>query len=422
MRQLSRYLMPLALGVTLYSPALLAQDQVVALRGARLLTITQGEIESGVIVMSGGRITAVGTDVSIPSDARVIDVSGKTIMPGMIDGFTNLGLSDYASYGEDDDEATGPVTPHMNVVDGLNPDNRFLPLAGRSGVTVALCAPAEGNLLTGQSALIFTSGSSVEELVIKSPVGVHLTLGEAPKLRYGAKNTAPMTRMGAAALLRQTLIQAQEYSDKIARYERKQASQNEDDEDKAVPPTRDLKLEALLPVLRREIPLIVGADRYDDIHTALRIAEEFGVSIVLNRGAEAHRLAAELAEKDVPVIWGPAGARYQELEARRGTGRTPALLSEAGVRFAFQTGGIENVAGLLEQARIAMANGLSREETLKAMTLYPAQIFGISDRFGSIEVGKSADLVVFSGDPLGELASPEIVFVEGKQLTPLRPR
>ena len=420
MRQLSRYLIPLALGVTLCSPALLAQDQAVALRGARLLTITQGEIESGVIVMSGGRITAVGTDVSIPSNARVIDVSGKTIMPGMIDGFTNLGLSDYPSYGEDDDEATGPVTPHMSVVDGLNPDNRFFPLAGRSGVTVALCAPAEGNLLTGQSALIHTYGSSVDEMVISSPVGVHVTLGEAPKLRYGAKNTAPMTRMGAAALLRQTLILAQEYSDKLARYERKQASQNEDDEDKAVPPTRDLKLEALLPVLRGEIPLIVGADRFDDIHTALRIAEEFGVSIVLNRGAEAHRLAAQLAEKDVPVIWGPADAQYQELEARRGTGRTPALLSEAGVRLAFQTGGIDNVAGLIEQARIAMANGLSREETLKAMTLYPAQIFGVVDQLGSLEEGKLADIVVFSGDPLGELSSVEMVFIGGRQVVDRR--
>ena len=420
MRQLSRYLIPLALGVTLCSPALLAQDQAVALRGARLLTITQGEIESGVIVMSGGRITAVGTDVSIPSNTRVIDVSGKTIMPGMIDGFTNLGLSDYPSYGEDDDEATGPVTPHMSVVDGLNPDNRFFPLAGRSGVTVALCAPAEGNLLTGQSALIFTSGSSVEEMVIGSPVGVHVTLGEAPKLRYGAKNTAPMTRMGAAALLRQTLILAQEYSDKLARYERKQASQNEDDEDKAVPPTRDLKLEALLPVLRGEIPLIVGADRFDDIHTALRIAEEFGVLIVLNRGAEAHRLAAQLAEKGVPVIWGPAGARYQELEARRGTGRTPALLSEAGVRFAFQTGGIDNVAGLLEQAGIAMANGLSREEALKGLTLYAAQIFGVVDQLGSLEEGKSADIVVFSGDPLDGLSSVEMVFIGGRQVVDRR--
>jgi len=183
----------------------------------------------------------------------------------------------------------------------------------------------------------------------------------------------------------------------------------------SAPPARDLKLEALLPVLRGEKPLIISADRFDDIHTALRVADEFGVSIVLNRGAEAHRVVSLLAEREVPVIWGPAGAQYRELEARRGTRQTPALLAAAGVRFAFQTGGIENVAGLLEQARIAVVNGLGRDEALKALTLYPAQIFGVLDRFGSLEVGKSADLVVFSGDPISELSTVEMVFVGGRR-------
>ena len=420
MRQLSRYLTSLVLGCSMLSPGLLAQDQVVALRGARLLTITQGEIENGVILIGDGRITAVGANVSIPSGARVIDLSGKTVMPGMIDGFTNLGLADYPSYGEDDDEATTPVTPQLQVVDGLNPANRFLALARSSGVTAALCAPADGNLLTGQSALINTYGSTLDEMVIASPVGVHVTLGEAPKLRYGPKNTAPMTRMGAAALLRQTLIQAQEYADKLARFERKQASRDEDAEDDVAPPTRDLKLEALLPVLRGEIPLIVSADRFDDIHTALRIAEEFGLSMVLNRGAEAHRVAAELAERELPVVWGPAAASHQELEARRGTPRTPAVLAEAGVRFAFQTGGVENVDGLLEQARIAVVNGLPREEALRGMTIYAAQIFGVADRLGSLDAGKSANLVILDGDPLEGLSSVEMVFIGGRQVVDRR--
>jgi imidazolonepropionase-like amidohydrolase len=346
----------------------------------------------------------------------VIDVSGKTIMPGMIDGFTNLGLADYPSYGEDDDEGTTPVTPQMRVVDGLNPDNRFIPLAARSGVTAALCAPAEGNLFTGQSALIRTSGSTVDDMVINTPVGVHVTLGEAPKLRYGAKNTAPMTRMGAAALLRQTLIQAQEYADKLARYERKQASQGEGDEATATPPARDLKLEALLPVLRGEKPLVVSADRFDDIHTAMRIAEEFSVPVILNRGAEAHRIADALADRGLPVIWGPASASFQELEARRGSAESPAQLAQAGVIFAFQTGGIGDVDGLLDQARIATVNGLPREAALRALTLYPAQIFGVADRLGSLENGKAADLVVFSGDPLEQLSNVEMVFVGGRQV------
>jgi imidazolonepropionase-like amidohydrolase len=416
MMPLKKFLGSLALVAVLWPAALGAQGETIALRGARLLTITRGEIENGVVVISDGQIAAVGANVSIPSGARVIDVSGKTIMPGMIDGFTNLGLADYPSYGEDDDEATTPVTPQMRVVDGLNPTNRFLKHAMQSGVTVALCAPAEGNLFTGQSALIRTHGATADEMIVGAPIGVHVTLGEPPKLRYGPKNTQPMTRMGVAALLRQTLIQAQEYAAKLERYERKQASNDEEEGDSSSPPARDLKLEALLPVLRGEKPLIVSADRFDDIHTILRVAEEFGVSVVLNRGAESHRVADALAQQQVPVIWGPAGARYGELEAMKGTARTPAQLTEQGVLVAFQTGGIENVDGLVEQARIAVANGLSREEALKALTLNPAQIFGVADRFGSLEVGKSADLVVFSGDPLEELSNVEMVFVQGRMV------
>ncbi len=414
MGKLSRFLGSIMFGVTLWPLALTAQDEAVALRGARLITITQGVIESGVIVISGGRITAVGSNVPIPSGTRVIDVSGKTVMPGMIDGFTNLGLADYPSYGEDDDEGTTPVTPQMRVVDGLNPDNRFFPHAVRSGVTTALCAPAEGNLFTGQSALIHTHGATVEEMAIGAPIGVHVTLGEPPKLRYGPKNTQPMTRMGAAALLRQTLVDAQGYADKLASFEQARSSREEGDDDDSSPPARDLKLEALVPVLRGEVPLIVSAERFDDIHTALRIAAEFDVSIILNRGAEAHRVSGELAARDVPVIWGPANASLRELEAMRGTATTPALLAEAGVRIAFQTGGVDNVDGLLHQARTAMSNGLSREETLKALTLYPAQIFGVGDRLGSLEVGKSADLVVFSGDPLEAPSVVEMVLVAGR--------
>jgi imidazolonepropionase-like amidohydrolase len=221
--------------------------------------------------------------------------------------------------------------------------------------------------------------------------------------------------MGAAALLRQTLIQAQEHGEKLGRFESRQAAGARGGDSASTAPTRDLKLEALLPVLRGERPLILSADRFDDIHTALRIAAEFAVSLTLNRGAEAHRVASLLAEREVPVIWGPADAAYQELEARRGTAETPALLAEAGVLFAFQTGGVANVAGLLEQARIAIVNGLSREEALRALTLYPAQIFGVADRIGSLEVGKEADLVVFSGDPLQELSSVEMVFVGGRE-------
>jgi imidazolonepropionase-like amidohydrolase len=402
-------------------PEVQAQADPVALQGGRILTVTHGIIENGTIVMHGGRIIDIGEAVAIPADARLVDVSGKTVMPGLIDGFTNLGTADYPSLGPDDDEATDPVTPHMRVIDGLNPDNRFIPLAREWGVTAALSAPSGGNLFTGQSALVQLEGATVEEMVSRFPVGIHVTLGEAPKARYGANNRGPMTRMGSAALLRQTLVDALGYGEKISAYERKVgAFEAGDEEKKPAPVPRDLKLEALLPVVRGEKPLIIAADRYDDIYTALRVSSEFNVRMILHGGAESHRLAKELADGGIPVIWGPAAAPYKELEARRGTPRTPVSLADAGVPFAFQTGSVENVAGLLSEARLAFSNGLPYEEAVRGLTLYPAQIFGAEGELGSLEVGKSADVVVLSGDPLRESSRIEMVFVKGRRWEGLR--
>ncbi len=405
------------LGIGPHEPAE-AQTDPVVLQGGTILTVSQGVIEGGTLIMEGGRITAVGPTVPIPTGARILDVTGKTLMPGLIDGYTNLGTADYPSLGEDDDEATDPVTPHMRIIDGLNPQNRFLPWARASGVTAALCAPAEGNLLPGQSALVRLEGASVDEMVLTFPVGVHVTLGEAPKARYGTKSRAPMTRMGSAALLRQTLIDALGYSDKLAVFGRKLEAYEAGREEKEPPPVpRDLKLEALLPVLRGEVPLIIGADRFDDIHTALRITAEFDLRMILRGGAEAHRWAEELAQRQIPVLWGPAETSFRELEAREGTPRTPALLAEAGVRFAFQTGSIENVTGLLTEARTALAHGLPYHQAIRGLTLYPAEFFGAEGELGSLEVGKSADLLVFDGDPLAADSRIERVFLQGMEIT-----
>lgn len=416
MKALRALVLPLALGALGNGMAekVEAQTDPVVLQGGRLLTVSQGVIENGSLVIQGGRIVALGTSVAIPTGARIIDVSGKTLMPGLIDGFTNLGTADFPSLGKDDDEATDPVTPHMRIIDGLNPENRFLPAARGSGVTAALCAPSEGNLFPGQSALVRLAGAMVDEMVVRFPAGVHVTLGEAPKVRYGTRNRAPMTRMGSAALLRQTLIDAVDHSEKLAVYERKAEGFEAGREEKEPTPIpRNLKLEALLPVLRGENPLIIGADRFDDINTALRITAEFDVKMILRGGAEAHRLVEELNQREIPVVWGPADAPFRELEAKEGTPRTPALLAAAGIRFAFQTGGIENVTGLLDEARSAFAHGLPYEEAVKGLTLYPALIFGAEEELGSLEVGKSADLIVLDGDPLAEPSTVEMVFVRG---------
>jgi imidazolonepropionase-like amidohydrolase len=398
-----------------FSPSLLfSQSEVVVIQGARLVTITLGDMDDGDLIIRGGEITGIGANLPIPAGAEVIDGTGKTVLPGFIDGCTNLGAADYPSLGADDDEAIDPVTPQLRITDGFNPDNRFIPKARSFGVTTVLSTPAEGNLISGQSALIDLAGTRIEDMTVLFPVGVHATLGEAPKLRYGPKSRSPMTRMGAAALLRQTLIDARAYVDKIERYELELAEHQESaDKKKPTPPKRDLKLEALIPVVRAEMPLIVSADRFDDIHTALRIGDEFGLKIILNHGAEAHRLTSELSSRKIPVIWGPSEASYDELESQRGTPTTPYQLHKAGILFAFQTGSVSNLAGLLQQARSAVVHGLPRDEALEALTLSAATIFGVSDELGSLEAGKTANIVVFDGDPLEQLSKVEMVFIKG---------
>jgi len=409
-----------ALILTFLNPNVYSQQGTMAIRGGTFITVTQGIIENGTMIIRDGVIEEVGRDIRIPRGAKVIDAAGLTVMPGLIDCFTNLGTADIESFGTDDDEATDPVTPHLRVTDGLNPDNRFIPLARKAGITNVLSAPGEGNLLSGQSALIHLSGESPDDMVIAFPVGVHASLGEAPKMRYGKQSRAPMTRMGEAALLRQTLVDAGEYLYKTTRYNEKleayekKVREGAEAGDKPAPVATDFKMKALLPVITKNKPLILGADRYDDILTALRVAGEFDVTLVLNHGAEAYRVADKLAEKGIPVIVGPSASYYQREETTRANPENAALLNKAGIRIAFQTGSVKNYAGLLHTARHAAAHGLPHDAALKALTLYPAQIFGVAENLGSLEKGKIANIAAFDGDPLDDVSRTQFVVIKGK--------
>ena len=397
-----------------------ADDQVVAIRGGKLVTITGGDIDKGVILIKEGKIAAIGKDVAIPEGAKVIDAEGCIVLPGLIDSFTNLGTVEAEGIEQtrDYDEATSPITPHMRVIDALNPESKLLSVARMSGVTAALSAPGEGNLLTGQSALIRLTGNSVEEMVVKFPVAVHGSMGEAPKLRYGGKGQAPSTRMGIAALLRQTFIDAQDYLDKLTSYEEKlKEYQQQEKEGKAdpakkpAPPAVDFKLQSLIPIIKGELPLIVRANRMDDILTALRIAEEFKLKIILNHGADAHKVAAQLAAGNIPVIVGPLTPYRQTVETSQATYENAALLNKAGVKIAFQTGSVNNVKSLLYEAGLAVAHGLPYDQALRALTINPAEMFGVADELGSLEVGKWADVVIFEGDPLNPQTHIKMVIV-----------
>jgi imidazolonepropionase-like amidohydrolase len=410
-----------AVGGALSWGAPAVEDGALVLKAARVVTVAGGVLEPGIILIRNGKIAALGTDIPVPEGARIIDASKYAAYPGFIDAFTNLGASGKGTIEGDDDEATSPVTPHLRIIDGFDPGNEFIPLARRAGVTTVLVAPAIGNLLSGQSALVRLDGADVATMIVKFPVGVHGSLGEAPKLRYGKKDQMPMTRMGEAALLRQTLSDAQAYKDELAAYEKKSRAYEQKqkegkagDEERPVPPAANPVSQSLLPVLEARMPLILSVDRLDDILTALRIADEFKLKIILNGGADAYKVKEKLAALRIPVLLRPRAAYRLTVETGGAIAENAALLQKAGVKIAFETGSFTNLGDLAAQARMAVAAGLPYKEALKALTMNAAEIFGAEDSIGSLEKGKSADIVVYDQDPINGPARLKLVIVAGK--------
>ncbi len=415
----------LLLAAGLLAPALPSdqaeEGKTLALRGGRIMTVTRGILEDGIILIREGIIAAVGPAVTIPADVEVIDIPGLVVCPGFVDATTNLGAANPDWAERDDDEATSPLTPQLNILDGFNPANRYIPAARRLGVVYALCAPGRGNLLSGSSALVRLKGEEARSMALKTPAAVHGSLGEGPKLRYGAKNVYPSTRMGEAALLRQTLIEAQEYVAAREAYERKAEAWTEKESrgekpegDKPEPIAPNAQWDALIPVLKGELPLVVTANRMDDILTAIRIADEFKLRIILNEGADAPKVKDKLAVRGIPVLLRPRAA-YKLTPETEGAGFDGALqLVRAGIRIAFQTGSVQNLGDLIPQAQQAIAHGLHEDDALRALTLWPAEIFGVADRIGSIVKGKAGDLVVFDRNPLRSPARVKFVIIGGE--------
>ena len=392
-----------------------AETEVIAIKGGTLYTVTRGIVEGGVLLIRGGRIEAAGKSIAIPKEARVIEASGAAIFPGFIDAFTNLGANE-VMFGGDFDEATSPITPQLRITESINPENEFIPMARKTGTTAALVAPGTGNLLSGQSAFVRLSGTTVADMIVKFPVAVHANLGEAPKRRYGQKGQYPSTRMGEAALLRQTLTEAREYFAAAARYAEKKDDYEKTGVKADLPtrPNTNLKYEALIPVIQGQLPLVVAAERMDDILTALRIADEFGLRIIFSGGADAWKVKDRLAKAKIPVLLRPAAAAHLTMETRGALPDSAALLRKAGIKIAFQTGETENLGGLIDQARSAVAHGLSQEEAIKALTISPAEIFGAADELGSLEKGKWADVVIFDGNPFLAPARVRMTIIGGR--------
>ncbi len=375
----------------------------------RVLSMESDIIEHGFVEISGEKIGRVGSMSELPatSEEERVDVHGGWILPGFVDAHTHLGLfEDSLGFeGEDGNEDTDPITPQLRVIDGINPMERSFSEALGAGVTCCLVSPGSCNPIGGQVAAIKTYGRRIDSMIVREPCAIKFALGENPKSCYNDKDDMPVTRMATAALIRDTLMRAKEY------LQRKQTAEEPSDA-----PDYDGKMEALIPLLERKCQAHFHAHRADDIFTALRITKEFGLDTVLVHGTEAHLVADLLAEEsNIRICSGPSLTDRSKPELTHLTEAAPKLLTEAGIPTAIITDHPETpLKHYLNCALSAVRAGMEPMQALRSMTIVPAQIAGIADRVGSIQEGKDADLVVFSGDPFDYHSAVTAVVAGGK--------
>lgn len=379
---------------------------MLALVNGKIFTMAGQTFERGTVVVEQQKIASLSEDPVPPDGARVIDVSGKYVLPGFIDAHTHVGIYEeiYAE-GDDTNEISDPVTPHLRAIDAVNMEDLAFADALQGGVTTVMTGPGSANVIGGLSAVLKTSAKTVDEAVIKNPAGLKAAFGENPKRVYGKQKKMPVTRMATAALLRETLVAAKNYADKIR--------MGKIDPDKL--PDRDLKMEAMLPVISQEIPILIHAHRADDILTGLRIADEFNLKVILQHATEGYKIAEEIKKRDIPAVVGPALTSRAKVELKDSSLKTAGILARAGVKVAIMTDHpIVPIQYLSLLAALAVRGGMDEEEALKAITINPAQILGIADRVGSLEVGKDADIIVLSGHPFDWRTKVELVLVNGE--------
>lgn len=378
---------------------------------AKIITMEDAVIDCGYIQIKDDKIIAVGDMSSAPQDDNVLDLQGKTVYPGFIDAHCHMGMAEEGLDFEGDDlnEMTDPVSPHLRGLDAINPVNQSFPEAVDAGITTVVTGPGSANAISGQFCAIKTYGKRVDKMVLREPVAMKFALGENPKKVYNDKSETPMTRMATAALIREELSKAKRYLEDVQKAE--------EDPEENDPPEFDAKKEALIPVLKRELKAHIHCHRSDDIFTAVRLAEEFELDYVLIHCTEGHLIADELKEIGAPVVNGPLMCTRTKPELLHASDKTPGILSKAGLQVAICTDyNVIPIWMLPITAGYAVREGMDYMEALKAITINPARICGIEDRVGSVKVGKDADLLVYSQDPLTLAAKPDMVFINGKQV------
>ena len=363
------------------------------------------------ILLAGGKIAGIGTDLTAPADAEIFDADGLDVYPGFVDAHTHIGLDGYGiGYeGCDYNEMNDIWTPQLRAIDGINPRDPSLAIARKAGVTCVCTGPGSANVLGGTFLAMKTVGDRIDNMIVKDPVAMKCAFGENPKRCY--RDKCDSTRMSTAAFLRGALMQAKDYG------ARKQAANG----DVTKMPAYNQKLEALLPVLAGEIPLKAHAHQANDIFTALRIAHEFGLRITLEHVTEGHLIVDELAkEKDVPMAVGPSLTHASKFELQNKSWATPGVLAKAGCHVSIITDNSVIPQQYLPLcAGMAVKAGMDEFDALKAITINPAEHIGVADRVGTLEVGKDADVVITNGCPIEVLTETRAVFIDGNRVDTL---
>jgi len=375
---------------------------MLAVKGGTFLTPDK-QIKDGVLLIDNGKIVDIGNDVAVPTDAEVIEASDKVIMPGMIDAHCHTGVfADGVGWDHSDgNEMTDPITPHLRAIDAIHPEDLAFKDLREAGITTINTGPGSANLIGGQAAIVKTYGVTLDEMLVKEPAGMKMALGENPKRVYGEQKKTPSTRMGNAGMLREWLTKAKNYLDKKDRYAQKLADYTAGKKDAKEPELfeKDLRLEELARVLKKEMPAHIHAHRADDILTALRIADEFDIDVVLIHATEGYKIADLLAKRGVACVVGPILFSRMKYELREMTPKNAGLLAKAGVKVAIQTDEMSAVRYMTLNAALAVSEGMDALEALRAITLTPAEVLGIANRVGSLEKGKDADIVILSAHP-----------------------
>lgn len=379
---------------------------MILIKNAKILTMAGINYENGCILIDNGKIIEVNNNITENEKYEVIDANGGWVIPGIIEAHCHLGMheEDLGFEGDDTNEATEPITAHLRAIDAVNPLDPAFEEAVKAGVTTVMTGPGSANVIGGQFITIKTYGTCIDDMIVLEPSALKVAFGENPKRVYKNKNKIPSTRMGTAALLRETLNSAKNYKNKKLKAIEKNESFD-----------IDLKMEALLPVIDKKIPLKAHAHRADDLLTAIRIAKEFDVLLTLDHCTDGAIIVDKIKEANVPAIIGPTMTFRTKVETKNKSFFTPKILSDAGITISLTTDHpVTPIQYLPLCAGLAAKEGLGIEDALKAITINPAKIIGIDDKVGSIEIGKEADIVVYDGNPLEIFTNTLYTIIKGQ--------